>query len=249
MLRNEFESFRNSQNIFSSESSQQIPTCISDQNERKSPRGEIRGESGLSVSDIRSVPVLRVSQGLNMPRGCVASNPYKSLSQRIPHAPDAAPPSANSYARHLLMQDLYPEGDELMQAPRVGNGADFNFDAPYRMYHGKRVPGNLPGEKAFALMAVVMQAGLVIVIWTQQLQSCGKFWHSTTMEVRHSASTLRPEHSSLPSLFWHGSFATVEILAGHSQNFTHTLSSTSAGFPQHPHRGFETLTATMEVRQ
>eukprot|EP00607_Mallomonas_marina_P010683 CAMPEP_0182422620 /NCGR_PEP_ID=MMETSP1167-20130531/8349_1 /TAXON_ID=2988 /ORGANISM="Mallomonas Sp, Strain CCMP3275" /LENGTH=300 /DNA_ID=CAMNT_0024600813 /DNA_START=117 /DNA_END=1019 /DNA_ORIENTATION=- len=28
-----------------------------------------------------------------------------------------------------------------MQAPRAGNGADFNPNAPYRMYHGDRIPG------------------------------------------------------------------------------------------------------------
>jgi len=38
-------------------------------------------------------------------------------------------------------RDLYPAGDEKMQAPRKGNGADFNPSAPYRMYHGDRVPG------------------------------------------------------------------------------------------------------------
>lgn len=34
-----------------------------------------------------------------------------------------------------------PAGDEKLQAPRVGDGMDFNPSAPYRMYHGKRVPG------------------------------------------------------------------------------------------------------------
>jgi hypothetical protein len=38
-------------------------------------------------------------------------------------------------------KDEYPEGDEKMQAPRKGNGADFNPKAPYRMYHGERIPG------------------------------------------------------------------------------------------------------------
>ena len=28
-----------------------------------------------------------------------------------------------------------------MQAPRKGNGADFNPSSPYRMYHGDKVPG------------------------------------------------------------------------------------------------------------
>ena len=38
-------------------------------------------------------------------------------------------------------RDEYPEGDEKMQSPRRGNGADFDGRAPYRMYHGDRVPG------------------------------------------------------------------------------------------------------------
>lgn len=38
-------------------------------------------------------------------------------------------------------KDNYPAGDDKMQAPRQGNGADFNMEAPYRMYHGNRIPG------------------------------------------------------------------------------------------------------------
>ena len=37
--------------------------------------------------------------------------------------------------------DKYPAGDKNMQAPRKGNGADFDATAPYRMYHGDRIPG------------------------------------------------------------------------------------------------------------
>ena len=37
--------------------------------------------------------------------------------------------------------DNYPAGDAKMQAPRKGNGADFDPNAEYRMYHGDRVPG------------------------------------------------------------------------------------------------------------
>ncbi len=74
--------------------------------------------------------------------------------------------------------DDYPAGDAKMQAPRRGNGADFNPSAPYRMYHGERIPGMQPRLNMFS------------------------------------------EDASL-SQMW-------------------------AGFPQHPHRGLETVTATLE---
>jgi len=39
-------------------------------------------------------------------------------------------------------KDKYPAGGESMEVPGVlGNGMDFNSDADYRMYHGRRVPG------------------------------------------------------------------------------------------------------------
>jgi len=38
-------------------------------------------------------------------------------------------------------KDHYPAGDGKMQAPRRGNGQDFNPSQPYRMYHGDRIPG------------------------------------------------------------------------------------------------------------
>ena len=39
-------------------------------------------------------------------------------------------------------KDLYPAGNASnMFAPRKGNGADFDWSAPYRMYHGDRLPG------------------------------------------------------------------------------------------------------------
>ncbi|TPX53084.1 hypothetical protein CcCBS67573_g09756 [Chytriomyces confervae] len=38
-------------------------------------------------------------------------------------------------------KDHYPAGDDQMQAPHRGNGSDWSEAAPYRMYHGDRVPG------------------------------------------------------------------------------------------------------------
>ncbi len=37
--------------------------------------------------------------------------------------------------------DDYPAGDSKMQAPRQGNGSDFDSSQSYRMYHGGRIPG------------------------------------------------------------------------------------------------------------
>lgn len=37
--------------------------------------------------------------------------------------------------------DRYPAGNKNMEAPRIGNGADFDPDQPYRMYHGDKIPG------------------------------------------------------------------------------------------------------------
>ncbi|KAI8611445.1 RmlC-like cupin domain-containing protein [Chytriomyces sp. MP71] len=38
-------------------------------------------------------------------------------------------------------KDQYPAGDDKMQAPRRGNGSDFDTSKLYRMYHGDRIPG------------------------------------------------------------------------------------------------------------
>ena len=38
-------------------------------------------------------------------------------------------------------KDHYPAGNINMEAPRKGNGADFDSSVPYRMYHGDTIPG------------------------------------------------------------------------------------------------------------
>eukprot|EP00756_Hemistasia_phaeocysticola_P062799 Hpha_TRINITY_DN6246_c0_g1::TRINITY_DN6246_c0_g1_i1::g.23530::m.23530/K06911/K06911; uncharacterized protein len=50
-------------------------------------------------------------------------------------------PTPGPFLFLVYHKDLYPEGDEKARAPRRGNGADFDPSAPYRMYHGERVPG------------------------------------------------------------------------------------------------------------
>lgn len=42
----------------------------------------------------------------------------------------------------VFHMDMYPTGSARnMEAPRTGDGADFNAAQPYRMYHGERIPG------------------------------------------------------------------------------------------------------------
>ncbi|KAJ3350364.1 hypothetical protein HDU83_009748 [Entophlyctis luteolus] len=50
-------------------------------------------------------------------------------------------PAQDPFLFAVYHKDSYPPGDANMQAPRHGNGADFNPSAPYRMYHGDRIPG------------------------------------------------------------------------------------------------------------
>lgn len=51
-----------------------------------------------------------------------------------------SPPSPFLFAANHV--DYYPAGSaKNMEAPRRGNGADFDPAAPYRMYHGERTPG------------------------------------------------------------------------------------------------------------
>lgn len=70
--------------------------------------------------------------------------------------------TADPFVFCVYHKDNYPAGDDKMQAPSKsfmtdlldfnrfsdsfgpagkGNGADFNPQAPYRMYHGDRIPG------------------------------------------------------------------------------------------------------------
>jgi len=50
-------------------------------------------------------------------------------------------PTSDPFLFCVFHEDRYPAGDALMQAPVVGNGSDFDNAAPFRMYHGTRVPG------------------------------------------------------------------------------------------------------------
>lgn len=58
-------------------------------------------------------------------------------------------------------KDKYPAGNEAMEAPRMGNGMDFNPTADYRMYHGDTIPG-FPkhGHRGFETLTATM-TGLI----------------------------------------------------------------------------------------
>ncbi|KAJ3208605.1 hypothetical protein HDU82_002204 [Entophlyctis luteolus] len=50
-------------------------------------------------------------------------------------------PTQDPFLFAVYHKDIYPAGDAKMQAPKHGNGSDFNPAARYRMYHGDRIPG------------------------------------------------------------------------------------------------------------
>ncbi|KAJ3069048.1 hypothetical protein HDU98_007865 [Podochytrium sp. JEL0797] len=50
-------------------------------------------------------------------------------------------PTQDPFLFAVYHKDHYPAGDAKMQAPRRGNGSDFDPSSPYRMYHGDRIPG------------------------------------------------------------------------------------------------------------
>ena len=61
--------------------------------------------------------------------------------------------TADPFIFCVYHNDQYPAGDDRMQAPRKGNGADFNPSAPYRMYHGSSV--HLLSEVPFLIYRVL----------------------------------------------------------------------------------------------
>jgi hypothetical protein len=56
--------------------------------------------------------------------------------------PTAGPyPTGDPYLFCVYHKDQYPAGNGKMEAPHRGDGSDFNPSAPYRMYHGEKIPG------------------------------------------------------------------------------------------------------------
>eukprot|EP00656_Telonema_subtile_P043390 TRINITY_DN49752_c0_g1_i3.p1 TRINITY_DN49752_c0_g1~~TRINITY_DN49752_c0_g1_i3.p1 ORF type:complete len:310 (-),score=68.31 TRINITY_DN49752_c0_g1_i3:82-1011(-) len=71
--------------------------------------------------------------------------------------------------------DNYPAGDDKLQAPRRGNGADFNPSAEYRMYHGDRVPG-FPQHphRGFETITATITG---LIDHSDSKGNCGRFGH------------------------------------------------------------------------
>ena len=54
---------------------------------------------------------------------------------------DGPMPTLDPFLFCVYHKDQYPAGNSNMEAPYEGNGSDFDPEAPYRMYHGERIPG------------------------------------------------------------------------------------------------------------
>jgi len=62
------------------------------------------------------------------------------LSQKS--LPNGPMPTSDPFLFAVYHKDHYPAAtNDDMEAPRFGNGSDFDPDAPYRMYHGQTIPG------------------------------------------------------------------------------------------------------------
>lgn len=86
------------------------------------------------------------------PTNCIAGEVKTDTGTRVPKAAGSAVIRTSAinpgpwdvpdpFLFCVYHRDDYPAGDEQARAPRAGNGADFDPSAPYRMYHGDRIPG------------------------------------------------------------------------------------------------------------
>eukprot|EP00976_Prorocentrum_cordatum_P052344 1056247-Prorocentrum_minimum.AAC.1 len=72
---------------------------------------------------------------------CIRDRPSPTLPYPTLPYPTVHSPSKGVSSSRRAVQDAYPAGNERMEAPRRGDGADFNPNSEYRMYHGDKVPG------------------------------------------------------------------------------------------------------------
>lgn len=72
-------------------------------------------------------------------------------------------------------KDMYPAGNAKCEAPRIGNGADFDPGADYRMYHGEKVPG-FPQHphRGFETITATLTG---VIDHTDSLGNAGRYGH------------------------------------------------------------------------
>eukprot|EP00942_MAST-04A_sp_MAST-4A-sp1_P012051 g12051.t1 len=103
-------------------------------------------------------------------------------------------------------RDLYPAGNEKMEAPKVGNGADFNFNSDYRMYHGKKIPG-FPQHphRGFETITATMEG---LIDHTDSKKNSGRYgegdkqWMTAGSGIVHGENF--PLDQIIPSFFKYG---------------------------------------------
>lgn len=103
-------------------------------------------------------------------------NNMKSVNNIISCIAPIAPQAVKSpFLFCVYHNDSYPAGNDKMEAPRRGNGADFNPSAPYRMYHGDRIPG-FPQHphRGFETVTVTL-SGSGMIDHTDSLGNAGRY--------------------------------------------------------------------------
>lgn len=110
-------------------------------------------------------------------RGCAAAGAAKEMKavkaprvSRIGAGPWDTP---DPFLFCVYHKDQFPAGDGKCQAPKRGNGQDFNPNAAYRMYHGEKVPG-FPQHphRGFETITATMTG---IIDHTDSLGNCGRY--------------------------------------------------------------------------
>lgn len=91
----------------------------------------------------------------------------------------------------VFHNDAYPPGDENMAAPKRGNGADFDPNQPYRMYHGDRVPG-FPSHphRGFETITATIHG---IIDHTDSYGNAGRYGHGDLQWMTAGSGVLHAE--------------------------------------------------------